>query len=169
MSAMHLRRMRLGRPSRPGSFVETPSLRVRHLVSRRVGSRQAHPLTCATAIFKRICELLAPVNIDAKHGSRARGEKNASRRIELREFGGGDERDPNIIQSALSRTVKRDGVTVGLFILRLEYETQVARGGQFRRHVPSLVQNLCKRRRCPRRIRADCRRRGLQRSSTEEM
>jgi hypothetical protein len=34
------------------------------------------------------------------------------------------ERDPNIVQSALSRTVKNDGVTVEVSIIRLEHETE---------------------------------------------
>ncbi|MFZ0601454.1 MAG: hypothetical protein WAN05_08860 [Roseiarcus sp.] len=34
------------------------------------------------------------------------------------------ERDPNIVQSGLSRTVTRDGVTVEVSIIRLEHETQ---------------------------------------------
>jgi hypothetical protein len=34
------------------------------------------------------------------------------------------ERDPNIVHSGLSRTVKRDGVTVEVSIIRLEHETQ---------------------------------------------
>jgi hypothetical protein len=34
------------------------------------------------------------------------------------------ERDPNIVQSGLSRTVKKDGVTVEVSIIRLEHETQ---------------------------------------------
>ncbi len=34
------------------------------------------------------------------------------------------ERDPNIVQSGLSRTVKRDGVTVEVSIIRLEHETR---------------------------------------------
>ena len=34
------------------------------------------------------------------------------------------ERDPNIIRSGLSRTVKRDGITVEVSIIRLEHETQ---------------------------------------------
>ncbi len=34
------------------------------------------------------------------------------------------ERDQNIVQSALSRTVKRDGVTVEVSIVRLERETE---------------------------------------------
>jgi hypothetical protein len=34
------------------------------------------------------------------------------------------ERNPNIIRSGLSRTVKKDGVTVEVSIFRLEHETQ---------------------------------------------
>jgi uncharacterized protein len=34
------------------------------------------------------------------------------------------ERDPNIVQSRLSRTVKKDGVTVEVSIIRLEHETE---------------------------------------------
>jgi hypothetical protein len=34
------------------------------------------------------------------------------------------ERDPKIVQSGLSRTVKKDGVTVEVSIIRLEHETQ---------------------------------------------
>jgi hypothetical protein len=33
------------------------------------------------------------------------------------------ERDPKIVQSDLSRTVKKDGVTVEVSIIRLEHET----------------------------------------------
>jgi hypothetical protein len=33
------------------------------------------------------------------------------------------ERDPKIVQSDLSRTVKQDGVTVEVSIIRLEHET----------------------------------------------
>ena len=63
------------------------------------------------------------------------------------------ERDPNIVRSGLSRTVKKDGVTVEVSIIRLEHESRVvARGGQFRRHVHSLGRTLCDRRRCLRRI-----------------
>ena len=34
------------------------------------------------------------------------------------------ERDPNIVKSGLSRTVKKDGVTVEVSIIRLEDETE---------------------------------------------
>jgi hypothetical protein len=34
------------------------------------------------------------------------------------------ERDPNIVKSGLSRTVKKDGVTVEVSIIRLEHETE---------------------------------------------
>ncbi len=34
------------------------------------------------------------------------------------------ERDPNIVQSDLSRTVKRDGVTVEVSIIRLEHQAE---------------------------------------------
>ncbi len=34
------------------------------------------------------------------------------------------ERDPNIVQSCLSRTVNRDGVTVEVSIVRLEHEIE---------------------------------------------
>ena len=34
------------------------------------------------------------------------------------------EREPNIVQSGLSRTVKKDGVTVEVSIIRLEHETE---------------------------------------------
>jgi len=34
------------------------------------------------------------------------------------------ERDPNIVKSGLSRTVKKDGVTVDVSIIRLEHETE---------------------------------------------
>ena len=34
------------------------------------------------------------------------------------------ERDPNIVKSGLSRTVKKDGVAVDLTIIRLEHETE---------------------------------------------
>lgn len=34
------------------------------------------------------------------------------------------ERDPKIVQSDLSRTVKQDGVTVEVSIIRLEHETE---------------------------------------------
>ena len=34
------------------------------------------------------------------------------------------ERDPKIVKSGLSRTVKKDGVTVEVSIIRLEYETE---------------------------------------------
>jgi len=34
------------------------------------------------------------------------------------------ERDPNIVKSELSRTVKKDGVTVEVSIIRLEHETE---------------------------------------------
>ena len=69
------------------------------------------------------------------------------------------ERDPNIVQSGLSRTVTRDGVTVEVSIIRLEHETQWSlEVSQFRRRVHSLGRTLCNRRRCLRRIRADCRR-----------
>ena len=34
------------------------------------------------------------------------------------------ERDPNIVQSGLSRTVKKEGVTVEVSIFRLEHETE---------------------------------------------
>jgi hypothetical protein len=34
------------------------------------------------------------------------------------------ERDPNIVKSGLSRTVKKDGVTVDVSIIRLEHETK---------------------------------------------
>jgi hypothetical protein len=34
------------------------------------------------------------------------------------------ERDPNIVQSGLLRTVKKDGVIVEVSILRLEHETE---------------------------------------------
>ena len=34
------------------------------------------------------------------------------------------ERDPNIVKSGLSRTVKKEGVTVEVSIIRLEHETK---------------------------------------------
>ena len=34
------------------------------------------------------------------------------------------ERDPNIVKSGLSRTVKKDGITVEVSIIRLEHETE---------------------------------------------
>ena len=34
------------------------------------------------------------------------------------------ERDPKIVKSGLSRTVKKDGVTVEVSIIRLEHETE---------------------------------------------
>ena len=68
------------------------------------------------------------------------------------------ERDPNIVKSGLSRTVKKDGVTVEVSIIRLEHETEwsleVVNSAA---HVHSLGRTLCERRRCLRRIRADCR------------
>jgi hypothetical protein len=35
-----------------------------------------------------------------------------------------NERDPKIVKSGLSRTVKKDGVTVEVSIIRLEHETE---------------------------------------------
>jgi hypothetical protein len=34
------------------------------------------------------------------------------------------EREPNIVHSGLSRTVKKDGVTIEVSIIRLEHETE---------------------------------------------
>jgi hypothetical protein len=34
------------------------------------------------------------------------------------------EREPNIVHSGLSRTIKKDGVTVEVSIIRLEHETE---------------------------------------------
>ena len=66
------------------------------------------------------------------------------------------ERDPNIIRSGLSRTVKRDGITVEVSIIRLEHETQWSLE-VVNSAATSIVWDECKRRRCLRRIRADCR------------
>ena len=69
------------------------------------------------------------------------------------------QRDPNIVKSRLSRTVKKDGVTVEVSIIRLEHESEWSLEViNSARHVHSLGRTLCNRRKCLRRIRADCRR-----------
>src|SRR5271157_1957532 len=76
--------------------------------------------------FKRICELLDAPNIAAKRGSAPRVWKTpaASNRTAPNLEAAMIERDPNIVKSGLSRTVKKDGVTVEVSIIRLEHETE---------------------------------------------
>ena len=65
------------------------------------------------------------------------------------------ERDPNIVQSGLSRTVKKDGVTVEVFIIRLEHETQWSLEVVNSAATSiSLGRPICEPRRCQRRMTA---------------
>ena len=127
--------MQLGHPRRPGSSAETLSERVHHLVSRLVRGRRALRVRSVDArdgIFKRICELLAPADIGANHGSRASDEKNESLRMELREFGGGHDRaGPNIIQSWLHGLRRATALRSKFPCFALSTSPMVARGGQF--------------------------------------
>jgi hypothetical protein len=91
-------------------------------------------------IFKRIGELLAATNIAAKPGSRARGLETPApwHRTAPNVEAAMIERDPKIVQSDLSRTVKQDGVTVEVSIIRLSI-SQVSQSKQ-----PGYVNSRCR-------------------------